>query len=274
MANLQLKGKVIYMPGSWGTNVPAANVSVSVIDVDAPSRGDDLIWTGLTDGNGNFQGTSNEWQDTLTTSKWVFDGFKGFPPIPTGHWETSSTLDVSDILALQARIKDGARETALPFVYINDSTSSPPLVLPWGPPLRILGKVNNVDCTTPLQLNRAIKAAADSNTSNITIEIYGPDANLLAPLTQSKQQAEEWVRQQLKLTEEMHRGVIVGSTVSASTLFAVGFIIIAVGVSFLLICCGLGLLYAIHKGYININVEQCVWVPPGAGSCVKINMNK
>ncbi len=78
MSKLQLNGKVLYMPGTWGVALPAQNVHVYIVDIDQPGKGDDRIWSGTTDSSGCFQGTSSEWQDSITTtitgpSIWVPD---------------------------------------------------------------------------------------------------------------------------------------------------------------------------------------------------------
>ena len=132
MATLQLKGKVLHMPGSWGQAVPVSGASIKVIDIDKPGQGssDDVIWTGTTDSNGNFQGQSSEWQDR---KKITIPGyFKGTPPKwipPHDEW----VPDLTDIISLKAEITHGTHQVSLPLMYINDGTPSPPLVVPWGP---------------------------------------------------------------------------------------------------------------------------------------------
>ncbi len=128
MAPLLLHGRVLHMPGSWGRAVPAQGVIIKIIDIDEPGNPDDLIFTGKTDEYGYFEGETTEWRDRKKTEMWVQDNWW------RGHWEEGEVPDLTDALILQAQIKQGKHETKLQFVYVDDQTMSPPLIVPWGPP--------------------------------------------------------------------------------------------------------------------------------------------
>jgi len=261
MAQLQLKGKVFYMPGTWGPAVPVQGATVKIIDIDQPGKGDDQIWTGTTDANGNFQGTSSEWQDSTTNRLWVPD-WRG------GHWETFTVPDITDILVLQARVSQGGHETVLPFVFIGNNIESPPLIVAWGPPPRVLGKVNGVECTSVTAMNDKLKTAIQANSTPITIEVYGLEATALRPLAQAPDQLRTWVRQRLNLPAGAYNPW--GGDDVFWVLVGVAIIILAVGASALMIAIGIAIIIAVLKGYKNVNVEQCINVPAGAGDCVKL----
>ena len=125
MAKLKLRGRVVHMPGYWGDELPVAGAKVRIVDVDQPGKGDDVIWSGTTGGSGEFQGTSKEWQDSLTLR------FPSRIRIP----------DPTDVLMLQAHITHAGRETRLPFTYVSDREISPDLVVPWGPPRQRLVQI-------------------------------------------------------------------------------------------------------------------------------------
>ena len=126
MGKVQLSGRVQHIPGSWGVSVPVRGASIEVIDID-PGGSDDVIWTGSTDTEGKFSGTSKEWQDTKTFSVWVQDSL--IPP--RGHWENKTVPDPTDLLLLKVRVKQAGR-THEAFPFLNSSPV--PVVVPWGPP--------------------------------------------------------------------------------------------------------------------------------------------
>src|SRR6187399_3204649 len=68
MASLQIKGKLIFPPGLWGLTKPVAGASIKLTDLDIPGRNNDVIWQGTSDQNGNYQGTTSEWRDTITVT--------------------------------------------------------------------------------------------------------------------------------------------------------------------------------------------------------------
>lgn len=126
MSKIQISGRAQHRPGDWGLNVPTRNASVEVIDLD-PGGNDDVIWTGKTDNEGKFSGTSKEWQDTKTIQVWVQDSW--LPP--SGHWENKKIPDPTDLLLLKLRVKQAGRTHEV-FPFLNSSPV--PVVVPWGPP--------------------------------------------------------------------------------------------------------------------------------------------
>lgn len=129
MPQVNVKGKVVYRPGPWGSGVAARNAAVQVIDVDLPGGGDDTVWTGTADGGGAFSGTTSEWQDTRTLTVWVPNLPPPFGP-GGGRWESRTEPDPSDVLALKVRVTAGGRSQDF-FPFANNAPV--PLVLPWGP---------------------------------------------------------------------------------------------------------------------------------------------
>ena len=126
MSSIQISGHVQHLPGLWGPNVPTRYASVEIIDVD-PGGTDDIIWTGNTDIEGKFSGTSAEWQDTKNISVWVQDSV--LPP--RGHWENRKIPDPTDLLLLKVRVKQAGRTQEV-FPFLNSSPV--PVIVPWAPP--------------------------------------------------------------------------------------------------------------------------------------------
>jgi hypothetical protein len=133
MGQLRLKGKVVYMPGPWGVNVPADQVSVQIVDLDIGNPSD-TIWTGATGSDGTFQGASSEWQDRIPIKVWHARPTPGRSP--AGEWVTTGYRDDPlDVLMLLACLSQADHPpTTLPFVFLGDDVMSPSLMLPWGPP--------------------------------------------------------------------------------------------------------------------------------------------
>jgi hypothetical protein len=277
MAQLKLKGKVQHLPGSWGAALPVAGATVKVIDVDLPGRQNDTIWTGVTNAAGEFSGTSADWQDKESVQVWVPTGFSGFPPQATGHWQTKTVVDPTDVLSLTVTVSQGGQSATLPFAFLGDNVSST-VVAPWGPPpIAIVGKVNGQGCATHQELSARLKTAVEAGASPITVEVYGADLQPLLALGQPPAQLRAWVQQRLPAGANIQASGFTGTEV-VFILLAVAVIIMAVGASVFLVTCGLALIYAIHKGYINLSAEQCVSVPtPGGASanfCVKLTLAK
>jgi hypothetical protein len=280
MAKLKLKGKVQHIPGPWGAAVPVAGAAVTIIDIDAPGAHDDTIWTGTTNASGEFSGTSDEWQDTMTTRVWVSTGFSGFPPQPTGYWETKKVPDPTDIMVLKVKVSHGGQSATLPFAFLGDNVLSP-VVVPWGPPQPpAVGKVNGQACASHQEVVTKIKAAVDAGVSPITIEVYGADLQPLLVLGQSPAQLKTWVQQRVPGGAALFQPYASGLTGTEIfwILLAVAVIIMAVGASAFLVMCGVAIIYAIHQGYVDLSAEQCASIPaPGGLSssfCAKIVLSK
>ena len=127
MGRLVLQSQVFYMPGTWGAAVPVPDAEVAFVDVDAPGRHDDDIWSGRTDGEGRFHGMSEEWQDSETGLVVVRDTEY------TWHFEEGRVFDVADALVLQVHVTEGDQDVWLAYVYFDEHVQTPALVVPWGP---------------------------------------------------------------------------------------------------------------------------------------------
>lgn len=154
MGQLNIVGRVQYMPGPWGVDVAAAGAQVEVFDLDVD--GEDRIWTGSAGADGRFSGVSSDWQDRIRVK--VFD--------PTrGKFVEKNLPDPSDLLLLRLRVRiDGREHVVTPFL----NAAPVPVVLPWGPVVsrgqRALVVVNNtVAGGRPdlRQLYQFIEAAGD-----------------------------------------------------------------------------------------------------------------
>ncbi len=143
MGTIRINATLYYPPGPWGLNCRVAGANVQVIDKDAPGRGDDVIWTGTTDGQGRLEGTSAEWQDTLSVPEWICDEHRtvfGKRVCVRGHWGTQTVPDLTDIRLLFARIRLGNWDVTVPYPYVGDNAPAIPLVAPppFEPPPNIL----------------------------------------------------------------------------------------------------------------------------------------
>jgi hypothetical protein len=149
MAQVDIRGRFLHMPGPWGMARPAARVSFTVVDRDV-GNSDDIIFTSTANANGEFAGTTRDWRDTRSVT--VNTG---------GGTYTSTVADASDVMALRLEVRQqiGNRSysASLPYVPPAPGFPTPQIVLPWGPPgrtqVRIDGAVkrNLNDCIQTLQ---------------------------------------------------------------------------------------------------------------------------
>lgn len=132
MNPLHIRGRLVYRPGPWGLALPAAAAEVQVSEVEPPTQrsGHNLLWSGTTDADGCFEGTSSEWQDTI--SLWIPGADPHGIPLVGGHWEQRP--NPLDVAILKVRVVQGNHEQEC-FPFVNDAPA--PLVLPWGPPQNI-----------------------------------------------------------------------------------------------------------------------------------------
>jgi hypothetical protein len=182
MGQLNIAGRVQYMPGPWGADVPAAGAQVEVFDIDVD--GTDRIWSGSTAADGRFAGTSSEWQDRRTVPVWQ--------PLPLpGRFVNKQVPDPADLLLLKARVRvDGREHVVQPFL----NGTPVPVLLPWGPLVersqRALVVVNNTVAGGRPELRdlyRFIEAAGDAVAHALCGPVYadvrsinGSDATLAA----------------------------------------------------------------------------------------------
>lgn len=182
MGQLNIAGRVQYMPGPWGAGLPVAGAQVEVIDIDA--NGDDSIWRGSTGADGRFSGTSSEWQDKVSVPVWQ--------PLPLpGRFVNKQVPDPTDLLLLKLRVRvDGREHVVQPFL----NGTPVPVLLPWPPVVersqRALLVVNNTVAGGRPELRelyRFIEAAGDAVAQALCGPVYadvrslnGSDATLAA----------------------------------------------------------------------------------------------
>lgn len=289
MARIRVKGSVYYPPGSWGTNFPVEGATIHIIDVDAPGKGDDTIWTGTTDRNGNFDGMSNEWQDTTTTSRWVIDSWW---PVPRGHWETLTIPDPTDVRLLNVKITKGSSEITLPFPYVSDEAPPIPLVVNWFPQPIVVANVNGTDITIerPNDIHDRIKALVEARVPSFKVRVYGPYAAALEPITKPQAELQQWVVQRMGLPASTHilrPNLADWAIVTICIVFAVVIIAlglggpVAVGAGIFLSCLGIAVVIAVATGYGRIKATQCTrldipanQIPVGWSNCVEIEFGR
>ncbi len=146
MGQVDVRGKVLYMPGLWGTALPAGGVSISMIDRDADNS-NDTIWTGRTDANGDFSGRTNDWRDSRTVTVGTLQ---------------QRVYDATDVMALEAQVTEQVEnkrhQLTVPFVPAPLGLPQPPIVLNWGPPGRTRIMINGTRVTTLNQFGSLLTA--------------------------------------------------------------------------------------------------------------------
>lgn len=168
MPSISIAGRLVHAPGPGGAQVPVSGADIRIYDIDAPGRGDDLIWEGRTNAQGQFSGTSANWQDSVKVMT------------PFGP---KTVADASDILLLKMEVKQGPNAVTIsPFV-----TNAPvPVVVPWPQPAGaiLLAVVNDkvVTGAKPDMLYEHVKDLAESDAPRIRIVCTGDWAKPLEPL--------------------------------------------------------------------------------------------
>jgi hypothetical protein len=114
MSNSNFNGTVYYSPGPWGSELPVAGAHVQIIDLDEGGNGDDLLWEGITDGQGNYSGTASDWIDNNMLKV-------GDIPIPT-----------IDRPNFRVRVRQGDQDTGL--LILNHLGDLPAVIVSWAPP--------------------------------------------------------------------------------------------------------------------------------------------
>ncbi len=247
------------MPGPWGTNVPVQSVDVKIVDIDAPGKKDDTILAAKTNNNGLFDGTTSDWQDTVSNKITVtVPSSNPFQP-PRLETRTVTAADVTDVMVLRATVSQtiggNIKTVTLPFIYINDNTESPPLIVPWGPPPKPIGKINNTEVNTPEEMFTKTSSLIDSGANPITIEIYAPYSDMLQSLDKSRTDLAKWMMQRLGIPDlQQYQQKLTGGEI-AGIIIAVSILILAIGAALALVILALSVLYAVHKGYSLIDAE-------------------
>lgn len=168
MPSISIAGRLIHAPGPGGTQVPVRDAEIRIFDIDAPGRGDDLIWQGRTNAEGRFSGASANWQDSVKVMT------------PLGP---RTIADASDILLLRMEVKQGGQAVTIsPFM-----TNAPvPVVVPWPQPVEnlLLAVVNDkvVTGAKPDMLYEHVKDLAEADVPRIRIVCHGDWARPLEPL--------------------------------------------------------------------------------------------
>lgn len=146
--------------------LPLQNAMVEIIDVDSGGNGDDIIFTGTTDNNGYFQGTSSDWKDKNTARVPKPAPFSG-----------SVEVEAPDVLMLMARIRKGSNDTGrIAFALPPANAPVTPIIVPWSCAGVRKPKVNGEECADGLDLQIKARAAFERKDSTVHITLYGPDA--------------------------------------------------------------------------------------------------
>lgn len=116
-----------------GAFPPAVGATVEIFDVDTGGNGDDLIWSGQTDSNGAFSGTSSNWED--------YNAIRILPGTPF-----SRDQQVPDLLLLKAVVSQntpaGRQSQVFPFPQGLVPVATAPLILPWAAPVTPITKAD------------------------------------------------------------------------------------------------------------------------------------
>lgn len=153
MSTIQIRGRVQYMPGPWGSARPAAGVALTIVDEDRGNAGD-TIWTGTTDAQGHYSGTTREWRDSRTVTV----------ATPQGR-RSMQVADATDVMMLKATAsqRQGTRmhSITVPFVPAPQGLPQAPIVLGWGPPALSRVWVDGVPVNKVSEFSRLIKNVFD-----------------------------------------------------------------------------------------------------------------
>ena len=259
MAKLKLKGNLMYPPGPWGTNKPVKGAQIKITDIDAPGRTDDVIWTGTTNNDGVFQGTSKEWQDRIQLT----------PGIPataiTSAVRPTYGPDPADVLILKIEIAQGQNKIMAPFVFAGDNVQVP-IYVTWGPPANNRGTLNGVNFTDFNQLINKVVSTIEQK-DPIDLRLYGDWSTAATPLVLLiKKSPLERTKQIFPDSQPGSIEIVVGGTVItvsatalaglAALVLAIGSLVLLAGASVFLVCLGIAVVLAVVNGYVNIEGSQ------------------
>lgn len=178
MGQVDVRGKILYMPGLWGAAVPANGVSISMIDRDA-GNSNDTIWTGRTDANGMFSGRTNDWRDSRMVTVGTVQ---------------QRVYDATDVMALEAQVTEQVENSryqlTVPFVPAPLGLPQPPIVLNWGPPGRARIMINGTRVTKLHQFASILTAILGAGSgagagSHVEIVVAGEQAPVAWAMVQS-----------------------------------------------------------------------------------------
>lgn len=273
MPTINVKGKVVYSPSLNGINQPVAGAKVKLYDFDV-GNSNDLILNKTTNNQGRFSGTTANWQDKVTVPTWEPPS----PQYPFGRMVNKRIDDPLDKMVLTLDISEDGNSVHLPFVYLGPNIEHL-LVVPWGSPS--IGSVNGVDCESFEQLFIKVKAAVDSQVSEITIKVKGPEGLPLQHLLKPPTELKAWINATLGIDVDTLMPQVPQNAGSVTTqalgaveigviMTGIAGIIFAAGASTAVIILALAALYAVHMGYVNINNCISAGGPDGIESCLTL----
>lgn len=256
MSKLNVKAKVMYMPGPWGANEPVKGAAVKIIDVDVGGK-DDVILTKTTNSQGKLQGTSKDWQDPKRIRTWE--------PLPLpGRWVTKTMPDPTDMMLLEIDIKEGCHHVRAPFVYLGPQVEVP-IIVPWGK--QSLGDVvsslvpsitvNKKKFTDPMAAQKEARKYFEASEPKVTIELQGPEALAFVPFAgKNLDELKECIDDILPGASQF----FYSNPIGAAELSAIALIILASGAvlsgTLLAGCIGFSLILALYLGYGKIDIKM------------------
>ena len=175
MGELNVRGSVLYGPGTWGLSAPVAGAKVTLRQTSVGSSEARPIWEGTTDNAGEFSGKTAEWRRTVK--------------IRVGPFEKDGP-DPADVLALTVRVELSGQSAVMPFVYIADFVPSPPVVVFWTPPNAVVARIGGRNCYTVADVARQCVELMRAPTA---VEIEVPEQSILGDASNQRQQIESLI---------------------------------------------------------------------------------
>ena len=249
MSRLRFQGQVLS-----ASLQPVAGASVKIIDKDEDGQ-DDVILTRITNDQGNFSGTSTEWQDTRRS------------PIP------GATLPPwTDTMILWFEVRKNGKKHDGPFMYVPGTALSAPIVVPWLEVSSTLARVNGVACDSPQDIISEVSRAANRGIP-IDIEILDPTTvSAMQILTESEQEIHDWLESTNQVLGQLLQQItgrrssgpsstiqaLAVEPVSSTVLIIIACCVLAlaIGASAVLVSVAVSLTLATSKGYCTIGADQ------------------
>ena len=259
MGKLNIKAKVMYMPGPWGVNEPVKGAKIKILDVDIGGR-DDIIFSKDTSSLGKVAGLSKEWQDQRKIRVWQ--------PLPLpGKWITKTIHDPSDMMLLEVDVREGEKHIRAPFVYLGKDIEVP-IIVPWGKesiPDAISGMISSLSptisvdgtrYTDAMEAQKAARRKFEARDKQVDIIITGPEALLFMPFAgKNFSGLKDLVDDVLPGSQQF----FYSNPIGAAELSAIALIILASGAAvsgtILAGCVGFCLILALYLGYTDISLD-------------------
>lgn len=259
MSRLNIKAKVMYMPGPWGMNEPVKGADIKIIDIDIGGK-DDVIFSKKTSSIGRVSGISKDWKDKRTIRVW--EAF----PLP-GQWKSKTVADPTDMMLLEIDVREGAKHIRAPFVYLGNNMEVP-IIVPWGkesipevigsvvsslmPTLAVDGK----KYSDPMLAQKSARKKFEAGQRKVELSLNGPEALAFMPF------ADKSFAELKDLVDDVLPGVkefLYPNPIGAAELSAIALIILASGAvvsgTILSSCVGFCLILALYLGYTDIQLE-------------------